>query len=146
MKKKESKSSYISETYNLSSEISILTGVLLPIFSIVCTRIALALYEKKLKNPLQCAGIIFAAGAVSALLLTCVSGNSAMGSVLGAARDMIEMDPDGFSWKPAFIEKCRKAAKYPLIICADGANIGEDGLDNYGSVTGRIQYVGKGRE
>lgn len=77
--------SYISETYGLSSEISILTGVMLPIFSIVCTRIALALYEKTFKNPLQCAGIIFAAGAGSALLITCVSGSNAVGSVLGAA-------------------------------------------------------------
>lgn len=77
--------SYISETYHLSSEISILTGVLLPIFSIVCTRIALMLYENVLKNPLKCAGVIFGAGALSALILACVSGNSALVSVLGAA-------------------------------------------------------------
>ena len=44
--------SYISETYHLGSGISILTGVALPLFSIVCFRVTEYIYEKKLCSPL----------------------------------------------------------------------------------------------
>lgn len=77
--------SYISETYNLSSEISILSGVLLPIFSVVCLQIALMLYGKMPGNPIGCAGIMFAVGTCSALALTVVSGNCVVGSVICSA-------------------------------------------------------------
>ena len=56
--------SYISETYRLGSEISILTGVALPIFSILGVKGAGILYGKVFRNPLTCAGLIFGAGAV----------------------------------------------------------------------------------
>lgn len=77
--------SYISETYHLSSEISILTGVALPVFSIVSMHLARKLYEKMPDNPIRCAAYIFGVGALSALLLTFVSGGSAAGSVLCSA-------------------------------------------------------------
>ena len=74
--------SYISETYNLGSAISILTGVLLPIFSIVCVQLATNLYQKKLQNPLQCAGVMFGCGAACALALYFLADQSAAGSVI----------------------------------------------------------------
>ena len=74
--------SFISETFHLSSEISILSGVCLPIFSIVSLRLALALYEKMPGNPVRCAAIIFALGAVAALVLSFVSGTSPIGSII----------------------------------------------------------------
>ena len=74
--------SYIAETYSISSEISILTGVILPIFHIVSTRIALAVYVKKFKNPVSCAGIFFAAGAVGAIMLIMTTGRNAAVSIL----------------------------------------------------------------
>lgn len=77
--------SYILETYHLSSAISILTGVILPIFSIVCIQITVYIYTKKLKNPMTCAGVFFGGGAVSALLLTAVTGHSAGASVAFSA-------------------------------------------------------------
>lgn len=77
--------SYISETYHLGSEISILTGVALPVFSIVSMHLARKLYEKMPDNPIRCAAYIFGVGAVSALILTFVSGGSAAGSVLCSA-------------------------------------------------------------
>jgi len=61
--------SFISETYNLSNEISILTGVLLPVFSIVCYQITLWLYSKTMKSPLLCAMMIFGVGAICSVLL-----------------------------------------------------------------------------
>lgn len=77
--------SYISETYRLGSEISILTGVALPIFSVVGVKCAGFLYEKAFQNPLTCAGLIFGAGAGFALALTFVSGRSTAGSVACSA-------------------------------------------------------------
>ena len=77
--------SYIFETYNLSNVISILTGVILPLFSILSFQAATKLYMNKLKNPMLCAGVFFGAGAVSALLLTFVTGKNAAFSVLLSA-------------------------------------------------------------
>ena len=50
--------SYISETYGLSNEISILAGVVLPVFSIFCYSIANYFYLKR-KNPIYCSLVIF---------------------------------------------------------------------------------------
>lgn len=77
--------SYISETYHMSSRISILTGVVLPIFSILCFQIASILYRKAFTNPLMCAGVIFGAGAAFALALLLFSGHNAALSVLFSA-------------------------------------------------------------
>ena len=73
--------SFISETFALSSEISILSGVCLPIFAIVSLRLALAIYEHKPGNPVRCAGWIFTAGAIGALVLTLVCKGSPMASI-----------------------------------------------------------------
>lgn len=77
--------SYIAETYNLGSAISILTGVLLPIFGIICFQLATNLYRKWLKNPMLCAGVLFAAGAVCALALYFLADKSAVASVVLSA-------------------------------------------------------------
>ena len=74
--------SFVSETFRLSSEVSILSGVCLPIFSIVSLRLALGLYQRIPGKPLHCAALIFALGAAAALALTAVSGNSPMGSIV----------------------------------------------------------------
>ena len=73
---------YISDTYKLSNEISILTGIILPIFSILCFQAATWLYTKKLTNPVSCAGVFFAAGAVAALTLRFSAGSFAAVSIL----------------------------------------------------------------
>lgn len=77
--------SYISETYNISNIISILTGVILPIFSILCIQFASKLYIKKFTNPMMCAGIFFGGGMAAALLLMFVTGKNAALSVLLSA-------------------------------------------------------------
>lgn len=74
--------SYISETYGLSSEVGILTGVVLPLFSILCFQAASMLYRKWFKNALLCAGVIFGFGAASALALSLFSD---AGTILSAA-------------------------------------------------------------
>ncbi len=46
----------------------------------------------------------------------------------GPVRDLAEMKPGESCTTNEFIARCRKAAKYPLLVCADGANIGDDGM------------------
>lgn len=77
--------SYISETFSLSNIISILTGVILPIFSIITYQIAAKLYIKRFNNPLSCASLFFAVGAVSSLGLYVLSDTSAAVSVVLSA-------------------------------------------------------------
>ena len=76
---------YISETYNMSNLIAILTGVIMPVFSIICFQITTSIYTKKLKSPVLCGGVIFLAGAVSSLALLLLSGSAAFLSVLFCA-------------------------------------------------------------
>ena len=77
--------SFISESFHLGNEISILTGVLLPVFSIGCMQFTNWLYRKKLTNPLFCAGLLFAIGAgFAGLLYFCCEGNAIL-SVLFSA-------------------------------------------------------------
>lgn len=76
---------YISETYNMSNLIAILTGVIMPVFSIICFQITTSIYTKKLKSPVLCGGVIFLAGAVSSLALLLLSGSVAFLSVLFCA-------------------------------------------------------------
>ncbi len=77
--------SYISETYHLSNAIAILTGVVLPVFSILCFQIATKLYTKRLTNPLTCAGLLFCVGTVAAFGLVLITGKSAGLSVFLSA-------------------------------------------------------------
>ena len=63
---------FIAESFGMGSEAAILSGVVLPLFSILCFQLAFRLYRKRLPHPLKCAGVIFAAGALCALLLFAV--------------------------------------------------------------------------
>ena len=77
--------SYISETYDISNILSILSGVIMPIFSVVCVRLSTALYRKKVKNPATLAGVFFLSGTVGALILFLLGGKSIVLSVLSFA-------------------------------------------------------------
>ena len=46
----------------------------------------------------------------------------------GAVRDLIEMQEGSSVVRSDFVKACRKESKYPLVVCADGANIGDEGL------------------
>ena len=62
--------SYISETYKTSSIISILTGVVMPVFSILCLNLASNVYTRIRRQPVLGGGIFFGVGAAAALLLS----------------------------------------------------------------------------
>lgn len=77
---------FISDTCGLGNNISILTGVILPIFTIISLNISARLYAKKFSNPVLCSGVIFAVGCVASLVLYFLSDkNIAVLSVLFTA-------------------------------------------------------------
>jgi len=67
---------YMSETFGLSSSLSILTGVILPLFSILSFQAASAIYQRWLRNDMTCAAVIFSAGCISALVLYLTNAGS----------------------------------------------------------------------
>lgn len=77
--------SYIAQTYSLSNQTAILSGVILPLFGIASLQVTSSLYRKRFSNPLLCAGVIFGVGTVSAVALWLLNGNVAMLSVLCSA-------------------------------------------------------------
>ena len=74
--------SYISETFNLESSVSILSSVVLPIFSILSFTVTSFINRKLIKNEVVCAGVIFAIGALSAALLILLGDKSAVLSLI----------------------------------------------------------------
>ena len=46
----------------------------------------------------------------------------------GPVEGLIEAVPGDTGTRQDFVKKCKKASKYPLIVCADGANIGNKGI------------------
>ncbi len=74
--------SYLAEAFDLSNSVSILSGVLLPVFGIFCYELAGKLYVTKLRDPISCAVLFFAVGTVAALGLYLLSDLSAALSVL----------------------------------------------------------------
>ena len=74
--------SFISEKYNLSSNISILAGVLLPLFSIVMYKIVGSIYQKLLHNVCLLAAILFSIGAITALIMAVFIEKTAALSVI----------------------------------------------------------------
>ena len=72
--------SYISETFGVRNEISILSGVFLPMFAILCYSVCNFLYLK-IKQPLVCSSLIFGISTVICCALYCLSDSSAILSV-----------------------------------------------------------------
>ena len=78
--------SFIAETYHLGSTVSILSGVILPLFSIVCFQLTLWLCSRKVRNELFLSGWIFFAGVLCAVLLRLTAScQAALSVALSAA-------------------------------------------------------------
>jgi sugar phosphate permease len=67
---------FVSENFGLGSSVAILTGVLLPVFHIICSKVVSANCHRFAGNDTAYAGLLFAVGMASALLLAlfCKSG------------------------------------------------------------------------
>ena len=77
--------SLVADIYHMSNSVSILTGVALPLFGIICFRAAERLYQFSPDNPVKCAGIVFGLGTISAVILYVTSGRNAALTVFCAA-------------------------------------------------------------
>lgn len=73
---------FVSDTFGAGSAVSILTGVVLPVFSIISFKVAAIVYEKFFDNEVRCAAVIFAVGTAALLLLYAVYDFSIILSVL----------------------------------------------------------------
>ena len=73
---------YISETFHLGSQASILTGVALPVFSIVCIQLASVVNRKLIRNEMLCAAALFLPGCIGAVVLAFCPDSDAVLSVL----------------------------------------------------------------
>ncbi len=67
---------YILEVFRLNSEKSILSGVIVPIFSLISINLTSVLFNKMGKRPFRTAGLLFGLAAVSAASLTVFSSLS----------------------------------------------------------------------
>ncbi len=74
--------SYIYEIYNIDEELSIVSGVLIPVFSIIGAQIYFRVYERAFKSPFTFSVLWFGIGAALSLLVLVFSGKSLVLSVI----------------------------------------------------------------
>ena len=72
----------LTNTFSLDNGTAILSGVCLPIFHILCTRLASWVYSRFLRNELICAGTIFAVGFTGVTLLSFFGAGNALCTVI----------------------------------------------------------------
>lgn len=117
--------SYISETFGVRNEISILSGVMLPVFAIVCYSIGNFLYQK-LKNPLIASTLIFTVSTAVCAALYCLSDSSAVLSV-------------GFS---TIITGCMHCINLMLIGIAPTIFAKNGNVSTYSGILNSTAYIG----
>lgn len=76
---------YVAEVFRLDSSISILSGVIIPLFGLASFKVASFIYNKSGKKPYLCAGILFAAAAVCTAVLRIFPDVSAIFTVVLSA-------------------------------------------------------------
>ena len=72
---------YIKNTYHTGDSLAILSGVLMPIFSILSTKAGSVLYRRKFSNPVACAAFVFGISVLCAFGLALLEGKSAVMSI-----------------------------------------------------------------
>lgn len=98
--------SYISETFNLDNKIAILTGVILPIFSIAVTNLTSFVYRKAVKNEMLLASIVFGIATAASVALVFANGVSPTMSIILLA--ILNGGTHGVNW----IVTCMMPPKY----------------------------------
>lgn len=77
--------SFIGDTYHLGTSISILSGVILPVFSIISFEVTSFIHKKWFQNELLCSGVIALFAGICAILLTLTLHGSAVPAILFSA-------------------------------------------------------------
>lgn len=72
----------ISQTLPVDTSTAIFSGVLLPVFHMICTKLISGIHSRWLKNELVCAAAVFAVGTAAALLLAFTMGRGVILSVV----------------------------------------------------------------
>lgn len=73
---------YIMDKFSLSSSSSILSGVVLPVFSVICYEVTARLYGKRFNNEMLCVTLEFAVGALALCIIPFLFGSSHTVTVL----------------------------------------------------------------
>lgn len=76
--------SFIDDSFELGSGLAILTGVVLPIFSIVSVQAVATVNQKLIRNELACGGFFFGIGMAALIILKCIQGLTALPAIIGA--------------------------------------------------------------
>lgn len=76
--------SFIDDSFDLGSGLSILTGVVLPVFSIVSVQAVAIVNRKLIRNELACGGFFFGIGMVALIILKCIQGVTSLPAIVGA--------------------------------------------------------------
>ena len=74
--------SYCIEMFSMDNSTAIMTGVLLPIFSIIGFRVTSILYKRKFNNEMQCGSFMFGIGSIATFGLWIVAEDSKLLSVI----------------------------------------------------------------
>ena len=117
--------SYISETFGLSNEISILAGVVLPSFAILCYSLANYFYLKR-KNPIYCSMIIFLVSTVACGALFLMSDGNAIVSIALSA----------------LITGCMHGVNFMLIGIAPAVFAKDGNVSTFSGILNCTAYVG----
>ena len=72
----------ISQTLPVDTSTAIFSGVLLPVFHMICTKVISGIHGRWIKNELVCAAAVFAVGTAAALLLAFTMGRGVILSVV----------------------------------------------------------------
>lgn len=73
---------YISEVFRLGSEASILSGVIIPVFSLASIQLASIIYNKMGRRPYRCAGMMFVVSVISTGLLVLLNNKSVILTII----------------------------------------------------------------
>lgn len=76
---------FVSEAFNLGSEVSILSSVIIPLFSLASLQLTSIIYNKLGKKPFKSAGLFFICAVVAAVILVFFQGMSVILTVVMSA-------------------------------------------------------------
>lgn len=77
--------SYVSDIFRVDSSAAILSGVILPVFSILCFQLSHIIHRRWLKNEMVCAAAFFLSGCLAAIALAVLDGQNMILSLVSLA-------------------------------------------------------------
>lgn len=113
---------FVSESFNLGSEISILSSVIIPLFSLASLQLTGIIYNKLGKKPFKSAGLFFICAVVAAVLLVIFKDTAVILTVIMSA----------------FIVACMHGINL-ILVCFLPAALADDG--NVSTLSGILNFM-----